>query len=113
MSPIVSLKEMQEKQFLHTTGERALPSTRLSALFKYPVVTKPQQHTAHPRIPQPPAAAFFLRALRVCQKCPQGLLHFRVARRKKEKKNNNPLGWGGGAVFSPQIFFACKALMSY
>lgn len=39
---------MQEKQFLPTAGECVLSSTYLSVLFKYPVVTKPQQHWLTP-----------------------------------------------------------------
>lgn len=110
MSLTVSLKEMQEKQFLPTAGECVLSSTYLSVLFKYPVVTKPQQHMAHSRILQPPTAAFFLRALCVCEKCHWGLLYCRVARGKKQQKK----WWGdGSAVFSPQILFAYKALISY
>lgn len=110
-SLIVSLKEMQENQFLPTAGGCVLSSTCLSALFKCPVVTEPPQHTAGSGILQPPTAACFLGTLCPCEKCPWGLPHPRVARGKRATETQATSD--GGSAFSSQIWSASTALISY
>lgn len=90
MSLTVSLKEMQEKQFLPTAGECVLSSTYLSVLFKNPVVTKPQQHMAHSRILRLQQQHFSYK-LSVFVRNVTG--DFSIAGWQEEKSNKKMVGW--------------------
>lgn len=109
MSLIVSLKEMQEKQFLPATGECVLSPTYLSVLFFSSILwllnlnntwLTPEPYSSNSHI--------FPKSTPHLWEMSLGTSLFQGGKRKKKAtKTPKPLAWGdGGAGFSSQILSA-------
>lgn len=109
MSLIVSLKEMQEKQFLPATGECVLSPTYLSVLFLSSILwllnlnntwLTPESYNSNSHI--------FPKSTPRLWEMSLGTSLFQGGKRKKKAtKTPKPLAWGdGGAGFSSQILSA-------